>query len=91
MARIKRMSVALVLALIMVMAFAGTALAFDPPDNEDASSLSGVAGFPASGVLVDEDGNPANPPGVDPGSGAFGPWNAVVPTANPGVASPIDL
>ena len=42
MSRIKRMSVALVLALIMVMALAGTALAFDPPDHNNGEP-GGVA------------------------------------------------
>ena len=33
MSRIVRLSVALVIALMMVIAFAGAALAFNPPDN----------------------------------------------------------
>ena len=47
--RIVRLTVALVLALIMVMALAGTALAFNPPNNPNgvgANALDG-GGFPA--------------------------------------------
>ena len=60
MARTVRLSVALVIALIMMMALAGTALAFKPPGN---SGLTGVGTFPA---IVN--GNPDFAGG--------GPWNA---------------
>ena len=74
MARIKRMSLALVLALIMVMAFAGTALAFKPPGN---SGLSGVECFPATG-----------PAGFAPMAGFVGPWNATEPFDGPLAVGP---
>ena len=67
MSRIKRMSLALVLALIMVMALAGTALAFNPPDNAPsgvgADLLCAPDTFPAAGIGV----------GLQ---GGGGPWNA---------------
>ena len=77
MTHIKRMSLTLVLALIMVMALAGTALAFKPPGN---SGLSGVECFPATG-----------PAGFDPMGGFVGPWNATPagPAASP--IGPIDI
>ena len=78
MARIKRMSVALVLAVIMVMAFAGTALAFNPPGN---SGLSGVECFPAT-----------SPAGFNPGGGFVGPWNATdAPPSMHNPAQPIEV
>ena len=71
MTHIKRMSLALVLALIMVMALAGTALAFNPPGN---SGLSGVECFPAFDKAH-----------FDPMNGFVGPWNATPapPAASP--------
>lgn len=66
---IKRMSLALVLALTMVMALAGTALAFDPPDHDNESGLCGVDLFRAIGALPED----ADPPGF---AGGGGPWNS---------------
>ncbi len=77
MARIKRMSVALVLALIMVMAFAGTALAFDPPDHNNASGICGFD-FPAFGIGVGTSGEP----------GGVAPWLATNAGPSPGKAGP---
>ena len=70
MSRIVRLSLALLFALMMVIATASAALAFDPPanrsGNDDASSLCELE-FPAIGA-----------PGVDPmGGGGLGPWHAV--------------
>ncbi len=80
MSRTVRLSLALVFALMMVIATAGAALAFDPPDNDNASGLCGT-NFPAIGALSGDE----NPPGVDPGSGAAGPWHATDtgPSPNP--------
>ncbi len=74
MARTVRLSVALVIALIMVMALAGTALAFKPPGQ---SGLTGVECFPATG-----------PAGFDPPGGFVGPWNATEPFGGPLVVGP---
>ena len=76
MARTVRLSVALVIALIMVMALAGTALAFNPPDNAPvgvgANNLCRL-NFPAAGI------------GVGPGTpGGFGPWHATSAADPPG-------
>ena len=68
MARTIRLSVSLVLALIMVMALAGTALAFNPPNNPNgvgANSLCEPPAFP---------GNDDAPGLQAPGSP--GPWHA---------------
>jgi hypothetical protein len=62
MVRMVRISTALLFALMMMIATAGAAQAFDPPDNDNASGLCGVALFPAIGV------------GQFPMGG--GPWNA---------------
>ena len=71
MARIKRMSLTRVLALIMVMALAGTALAFQPPGGE----LCGTENFP--------EWTKANDNAIDPPNGNLGPWNAVFNPAGP--------
>ena len=63
--RIVRLIVAVGLALSMMLVGAGGALAFDPPDHEDASNICGFQ-FPAVGIGVGKDGEP----------GGFGPWNA---------------
>ncbi len=69
MSRTVRLSLALLFALMMVIATASAALAFDPPDKNDASSLCGL-NFPALGT--------ANPTGIGPPGGGGGPWNATL-------------
>ena len=68
MVRTVRLSAALVIALIMVMALAGTALAFNPPNNPNgvgANALCDPPQFP---------GNDDAPGLQAPGSP--GPWHA---------------
>ena len=65
MSRTVRLSLALLFALMMVIATASAALAFDPPDKNDASNLCGFQ-FPAVGIGVGNSGEP----------GGAGPWNA---------------
>ncbi len=76
MSRTVRLSLALLFALMMVIATSSAALAFDPPDKNNASGLCGL-NFPAL--------QKANPPGVNPGGGAAGPWHATDtgPSPNP--------
>ena len=80
MARIKRMSLALVLALIMMMALAGTALAFNPPDNAPV-------GVGANNLC--ETDFPAGAPGEGAFGTGVGPWNAA--QFNPAGVNPIDF
>ncbi len=80
MSRIVRLSVALVIALMMVIAFAGAALAFNPPDKNDASGLCGTVNFPAF-----------NKAGFAPMAGFVGPWNAVSPFNPSPQGAPIDF
>ena len=72
MSRIVRLSLALVFAIMMVIAVAGAALAFDPPDHDNASGLCGTD-FPAND----------DAPGVNPAGGAAGPWHATKAGPNP--------
>ena len=88
MSRIVRMSLALLFALMMVIATASAALAFNPPNNVEngvgANSLCAPGTFPAWGIGVgaDEDGNLLGP-------GGLGPWNAT--KGGPGTnAGPLD-
>ena len=83
MSRIVRLSLALLFALMMVIATAGAALAFDPPDNaadgSAAAAMTATAGFPAiaNGTFL-------------PGPGGFpnaGPWHATECGPNPSPAS----
>ena len=81
MSRAVRLSLALLFALMMVIATASAALAFDPPDNDNASTLCGL-NFPALGK--------ANPNGIGPPDGGAGPWNATI-QFNPAGVSAIDF
>ena len=87
MSRTVRLSLALLFALMMVIAFAGAALAFNPPDKAPvgvgANNLC-ETNFPANG----------DAPGVNPGGGAAGPWHATKtgPAQNPSPGDgPIDF
>ena len=83
MSRTVRLSLALLFALMMVIATASGALAFDPPDNaadgSAAAAMTATGGFPAI----------VNGPHV-PGPGGFpqaGPWHATECGPNPSPAS----
>ena len=69
MSRTIRLSLALLFALMMVIATASAALAFNPPatrsGHDDASTLCGFQ-FPAVGIGVGNSGEP----------GGAAPWNA---------------
>ena len=69
------------IALMMVIAFAGAALAFNPPDNAPdgvgADNLCAPGTFPAF-----------NKAGFTPGAGFVGPWNATDADTNPPPNSP---
>jgi hypothetical protein len=84
MARTVRLSAALVLALIMVMALAGTALAFNPPNNPNgvgANSLCEPPAFPGND----------DAPGLQ-APAAAGPWHATEKAGlNPAIAVGIGL
>jgi hypothetical protein len=71
MSRIVRLSLTLLFALMMVIATVSGALAFDPPDHNDASTLCGFdhPSITKGPFIVDTHGHPTNPNG--------GPWNAV--------------
>ena len=95
MSRTVRLSLALLFALMMVIATASAALAFDPPahgaaDRSAAAAMTGVAAFPA----VANEGTPHVPgPGGFPNAG---PWHATgcgpFPNPSGGVADgPIDF
>ena len=71
MSRTVRLSLALLFALMMVIATASAALAFDPPDHEDASNICGFQ-FPAFGIGVGNSGEPD----FIPAPGGVAPWNA---------------
>ena len=77
MSRTIRLSLALLFALMMVIATASGALAFDPPDNaadgSAAAAMTGVDGFPA----VVQGNPPAN----------AGPWHATACGPNKSPAS----
>ena len=82
MSRTIRLSLALLFALMMVIATASGALAFDPPadnpsGNDDASTLCAFE-FPANPGFVGQ--GPA-------GFNGAGPWNASI--ANPAGVGPI--
>jgi len=82
MSRIVRLSIALVFAIMMMIAFAGAALAFNPPDN----APDGVG----ANNLCETDFPAFDKAGFNPPGGFVGPWNATdVGVANsPG---PIDF
>jgi len=79
MSRIVRLSLALLFALMMVIATASGALAFDPPESDNApagsaaATMTGVGGFPA----VVQGNDPAN----------AGPWHATACGPNKSPAS----
>ncbi len=72
-----RLSLALLFALMMVIATASAALAFDPPENNNASGICGFD-FPAFGIGVGTSGEP----------GGAAPWLATNAGPSPGSAGP---
>ena len=76
MSRTIRLSLALLFALMMVIATASGALAFNPPNNVEngvgANALCAPPTFPAFSKA-----------GFMPGAGFVGPWNATDAATNP--------
>ncbi len=76
MSRTVRLSLALLFALMMVIATASAALAFNPPDNapdeQGANFLCDPPSFPSFGIGVGVDSDDNALPG------GLGPWNASI-------------
>ena len=80
MSHIVRLSVALVIALMMVIAFAGAALAFNPPDK---------APIGVGANTICQTNFPAGAPGGTRFGDGVGPWNAAQFNPGPSDLGPI--